>query len=214
MKLENFSHLAQVIACVGVVPAIWGLFDSARQAQEEEQKTQALLRLTAFPALDGVIQRDRELRDKVSEATAGLENLTRTNQLRQNYPTGRAAYLGIPGLADAGRHYEYLGVMIRLGYVEFRPIFEVVSFPDDLWAAAESSGLLRMIREENWNGPGQSMSDFWRNFEYLRTCYQLARQGKPVPVEPAMAKPSPAGGFLERLIAKPVPSPATENRPN
>lgn len=214
MKLENFSHLAQVIACVGVVPAIWGLFDSARQAQEEEQKTQALLRLTAFPALDGVIQRDRELRDKISEATAGLENLARTNQLRQTYPTGRAAYLGIPGLADAGRHYEYLGVMIRLGYVEFRPIFEVVSFPDDLWSAAESSGLLQMIREENWGGPGQPMSDFWKNFEYLRTCYQVARQGKPVPVEPPATKPSAGESFFERLISKPLQSPAAKSPPS
>lgn len=196
MKLQNLSHVAQVIACVGVVPAIWGLFDSAQKSQMEEQKTQALLRLTAFPALDGIVQRDRELREKILAATAALEKLGRENQLRGAYPTGRAAYSSIAGLADAGRHYEYLGVMIRLGYVEFRPIFEVVSFPDELWNAAESSGLLRMIREENWSGPGHPMDDFWKNFEYLRTCYQLARQGRPVPCE----TPAAASSGLERLM--------------
>lgn len=196
MKLQDLSHFAQLIACVGVVPAIWGIFDSAQKTQMEEQKTQALLRLTAFPALDGIIQRDRELREKTLEATASLEKLAGEQQLREVFSSGRAAYYGTPGLADAGRHYEYLGVMIRLGYVEFRPIFEVVSFPDDLWNAAEASGLLRLIREENWNGAGQPLSDFWSNFEYLRTCYQQARQGLPLPGETPSAPPARAAWKL------------------
>jgi len=201
MKLQNLSHIAQMIACIGIVPAIWGIFESSRQAQVEEQKTQALLRLTAFPALDGIIRRDRDLREEILEATADLANMKRHDQLRETYQTGRAAYYGTVGLADVGRHYEYLGVMIRLGYVEFRPIFEVVSFPDDLWDAAEESGLLTTIREENWNGPGRPMPDFWKNFEYLRTCYHRARKGLPIPGEEPPPKPNPFERLLETLTS-------------
>jgi len=45
----------------------------------------------------------------------------------------------------------------------------------------ESSGLLTMIRQENWSAAGQPMPDFWVNFDYLRSCYQAARKGDPLP---------------------------------
>jgi hypothetical protein len=181
VSLFKLAKWSQILACLGVIPAVWGFFRAAEESRREEQKTQALLRLTAFPALDGVIQRDREERSNLQDAVAGLKNMANQEALAATYRTGEEAYIGTKGLASAGRHYEYLGVMIRLGYVEFEPIFEVVSFPDALWDAAVESGFLKMAREENWRGPGKPMPDFWVNFEYLRTCYHLAREGKPIP---------------------------------
>jgi len=175
MNLANVAHVSQLIACIGVIPAVWGLFDSTEKARIEEQKTQALLRLTAFPALDGVIQRDRVERENVELAIAALKTLSAQGGWKSAYPTGKAAYYGVPGLAGAGRHYEYLGVMVRLGYVEFEPIFEVISFPDELWAEMEACGLLTAIREETWSAPDKPLPDFWSNFGHLRDLYTAAR---------------------------------------
>ena len=179
--LRQIAAASQVVACLVVVPAVWGIFRSSEEARREAEKTQALLKLTAFPALDGVIQRDRDERKNVEEAIWDLRNMIKHDQLKSTYETGKSAYYGTKGLASAGRHYEYLGVMVRLGYVEFDPIFEVVSFPDELWNAAEESGLIKMIREESWNTAGKPLPDFWKNFEYLRSCYLAARKGEPIP---------------------------------
>lgn len=181
LPLPQLASVSQIVACFGIIPAAWGIYHSAEQARREEQKTQELLRLTAFPALDGIIQRDRNERNNIEEATNDLLNLARHNQLKSTYQTGRSAYYGTKGLASVGRHYEYLGVMVRLRYVEFEPIFEVISFPDELWEAAEKSGFLKMAREENWSGPEKPLPDFWVNFEYLRNCYMAARKGEPIP---------------------------------
>ncbi len=191
MNLTKLAYLAQVVACFGVVPAMWGIFESSKKAALEEKQTQALLRLTAFPALDGIIQRDRDERRNVERAAIDLRKFAGREAILERFETGRGAYYGIEGLAEAGRHYEYLGVMIRLGYVEFQPIFEVVSFPDDLWDELERSGLLTLIREENWTGDGRPLPDFWVNFEFLRDCYYAARQGKPIPGE----EPEPTPWF-------------------
>jgi len=138
MNLARLSYVSQIVATVGVIPAVWGIFDSTEKNRMEEQHTQAMLRLTAFPALDGVIQRDRQEREHIETAVAELKRIGASG-IKSAFPTGKTAYYGVKGLADAGRHYEYLGAMIRLGYVEFEPIFEVVSFPDELW--------------EKWNPP-------------------------------------------------------------
>ena len=195
-SLRQLASASQIVACLGVVPAVWGIFHSADEARREEHKTQQLLRLTAFPALDGIIQRDKAERGNIDEAIRDLRNMAKHNQLKTAYSTGKSAYYGTKGLASAGRHYEYLGVMVRLGYVEFEPIFEVVSFPDALWDAAKESGLLKMVREENWNGPGEPLPDFWRNFEYLRTCYHAARKGESIP---GVRDRTPRPGFLDWL---------------
>jgi hypothetical protein len=181
LSIRQLASASQIIACLGIIPAVWGIFHASDEARREEQKTQELLRLTAFPALDGIIQRDRAELENIDEATWDLRNMAKNNQLRSTYSTGKSAYYGTKGLASAGRHYEYLGVMVRLRYVEFEPIFEVISFPDSLWDAAVDSGLLKMVREENWNGTEKPLPDFWVNFEYLRNCYQAARKGEPIP---------------------------------
>jgi hypothetical protein len=181
MKLAKMSYISQIVATIGVIPAVWGIFDQTEKARMEEQKTQALLRLTAFPALDGIIQHDRAERENVEKAISELKRIRANGGLKQAFPTGKTAYYAIPGLANAGRHYEYLGVMVRLGYVEFEPIFEVISFPDELWEEMEASGLLPMIRTESWSAPGEPMPDFWVNFQHLRSCYEAARSGAPLP---------------------------------
>jgi hypothetical protein len=178
MKLAKMSYISQIVATVGVIPAVWGIFDQTEKARMEEQKTQALLRLTAFPALDGVIQRDRAERENVEKAISELKRLRTNGGVKSAFPTGKTAYHGIPGLADAGRHYEYLGVMVRLGYVEFEPIFEVIAFPDALWNEMETSGLLAMIRTESWSTPEEPLPDFWVNFQHLRSLYESARNPK------------------------------------
>ena len=197
LSLPKVASLSQIVACLGINPAAWGIYHSAEEARREDLKTQELLRLTAFPALDSIIQRDRNERKNITAAVRDLQNLALHDQLKTTYKTGKSAYFGTTGLASAGRHYEYLGVMVRLRYVEFEPIFEVVSFPDELWDAAEQSGFLKMAREENWSAPGKPLPDFWVNFEYLRECYLAARKGEPIP---GTHEPEP--GFIESIVTR------------
>lgn len=204
MKLAKMSYISQIVATVGVIPAVWGIFDQTEKARMEEQKTQALLRLTAFPALDGVIQRDRAERENVERAVAELKRLRANGGVKAAYPTGKTAYLGIPGLASAGRHYEYLGVMVRLGYVEFEPIFEVIAFPDELWNEMEASGLTTLIRTESWSTPQDPLPDFWSNFQHLRSRYVSARDGQSSPPPGnAPAAGSRIGHWFRELTQRP-----------
>ncbi len=93
-------------------------------------------------------------------------------ELLKTHGTGKAIYYGTPGLGEVGRHYEHLGAMLKLGYVDFDLIFEVVSFPDDFWDSTQP--LMTVIRE-NWGGEGKPLPDLWVNFGYLRERYHKQR---------------------------------------
>lgn len=76
-------------------------------------------------------------------------------------------------------HYEQLGALVKLGYVEFPLIFEIVAYPDDYMAAVEP---LRAAVARHWKGIDKPLPDFGSNIAYLKTCYELSR--KPSTKEP------------------------------
>ena len=70
-------------------------------------------------------------------------------------------------------HYEQLGALVKLEYVEFALIFEIIAFPDDYMAAVKP---LRDAVAANWKGLGKPLPDFGSNIEFLRSCYALSRR--------------------------------------
>lgn len=76
-------------------------------------------------------------------------------------------------------HYEQLGALVKLGYVEFPLIFEIVAYPDDYMDAVEP---LRAAVARHWKGIDKPLPDFGSNIAYLKTCYELSR--KPSTKEP------------------------------
>ena len=69
-------------------------------------------------------------------------------------------------------HYEQMGALVKLEYLDFPLIFEVIAFPDAYMDSAES---LRRIIRENWKGKNKALPDFGANIEFLRKCYEKSR---------------------------------------
>jgi len=69
-------------------------------------------------------------------------------------------------------HYEQLGALVKLEYIEFPLVFEVVPYPDDYMAAVAP---LRQALAEHWKGIGKPLPDLGANIDYLKRCYDLSR---------------------------------------
>jgi hypothetical protein len=74
-----------------------------------------------------------------------------------------------------GRHFDELGAMVRLGYVDFDFLFTLIPFPDDFWNdTLEYRGAI----QTNWDGEGEPLDDFWVNFAWLHDRYQRERRAR------------------------------------
>ncbi|WP_431104016.1 hypothetical protein [Roseateles noduli] len=69
-------------------------------------------------------------------------------------------------------HYEQLGALVKLEYIEFPLVYEVVPFPDDYMAAVDP---LRKALAEHWKGIGRPLPDLGANIDFLKRCYDLSR---------------------------------------
>lgn len=172
MSFQKTAYLAQIIACAGIIPGFLGIFYSIEQTRKEEEKTSKAMRLAALGAVNQMIEKDIQQQQKIREVVATLKTLPPPEELLKQKGTGKEIYYGIDGFAQVGRHYEHLGAMLRLGYIDFDLIFEVVAFPDDFWDAAQP--YLTVIRE-NWSGPGKPLPDLWKNFGHLKESYYVQR---------------------------------------
>jgi hypothetical protein len=75
-------------------------------------------------------------------------------------------------LRDVGRHYERMGVLVKLGYLDFDLVYEIISFPDRFWDVTKD--FRDKIRNDGWS-QGKGLDDFWRNFEDLHDRYERKR---------------------------------------
>lgn len=70
-------------------------------------------------------------------------------------------------------HYEQMGALVKLQYVEFPLIFEIIAFPDDYMAAVQP---VRDAVAAHWKGLDKPLPDFGANIAYLRACYEFSRR--------------------------------------
>ena len=100
--------------------------------------------------------------------------LARAEALRGAAGNGEDFYLSkdMEDFAAVHYHYEQLGALVKLEYVEFALIFEIIAFPDDYMAAVKP---LRDAVAANWKGLGKALPDFGSNIEFLKSCYALSR---------------------------------------
>lgn len=68
-------------------------------------------------------------------------------------------------------HYEFIGVLIKHRMLSFNLVFDLITFPDDIWD--NSQDLIEVMRE-NW------LLDFWENFEFLHDKYMLERTRREI----------------------------------
>jgi hypothetical protein len=171
--LERISKIsAQVTVVVGVLAALYGLRDSLERSRLAERagKLQSLGYIQAFIKEDFGIQTrisqfnyDDQLPELEAKAAAANE-------------PGRNLYFSTDGLGDVatiGEHYEDIGAELKLGYLDFNLVYEIIPFPDDFW---ERTRTLRKSLRDNWEGKGKPLPDLWSNFGYLCDLYRTQRR--------------------------------------
>jgi len=94
--------------------------------------------------------------------------------------SGEAFYLSkeMEDFAAVHYHYEQMGALVKLGYVDFPLVFDIVAFPDAYMNAVQP---LRAEVGANWKGPGSSLPDLGSNIDFLKRCYEKSRKNYSQP---------------------------------
>ncbi|HLO93074.1 MAG TPA: hypothetical protein VK195_02050 [Burkholderiaceae bacterium] len=89
--------------------------------------------------------------------------------------SGEAFYLSeeMADYAAVHYHYEQLGALVKLGYIEFPLVYEIIAFPDEYM---DRIAPLRQALADNWKGPGRPLGDLGSNIQWLRGCYEYSRR--------------------------------------
>ncbi|MDT8998222.1 hypothetical protein RQP53_02915 [Paucibacter sp. APW11] len=88
---------------------------------------------------------------------------------------GRSVYLSeeMSDYAAVHYHYEQLGALVKLRYIEFPLVFEIIAFPDEYMEATASA---QAALAASWYGPNKPLKDFGANIRWLQRCYQHSRK--------------------------------------
>jgi hypothetical protein len=70
-------------------------------------------------------------------------------------------------LREIGYHFEFIGTLVRRKIIHFKVIFDIISFPDDLWLKTSE---FRKVMKRSY------FRDFWENFGYLNSDFQRERK--------------------------------------
>ncbi len=91
---------------------------------------------------------------------------------------GEAFYLSeeMADYAAVHYHYEQLGALVKLGYIEFPLVYEIIAFPDEYM---DTTAPLRQALAASWKGPGKPLNDLGANIQWLRVCYEFSRRLPP-----------------------------------
>jgi hypothetical protein len=174
LRLERLAAIAtRLTAIIGIVVALVQLTSFVRSATStlDAVKLQALDKVVGLLQIDAQIQKNQLEYLATSAATTQLKMLDEA--LKQDIP-GQQFYWSdaASSFSEIADHYERLGAILRLGYLEFDIIFQIVPFPDRFWkATSELRGKIR----ENWFGPKQALPDFQENFAWLCRRYEQER---------------------------------------
>ena len=179
-KLERISKIsAQVTIVVGVIGGLYGIVDSIERGRVAERDS----RLQSLGPIQKFIEEDFIIQQTIDKFDYG--QLSALEQKAALGP-GRDLYFTNPlSVATIGEHYERIGAELKLNYLSFDLVYEVIPFPDEFW---ERTRPLRTKLRENWDGKGKSLPDLWSNFSYLCDLYRAKRQ--------------PEAGYPERTDVK------------
>ncbi|HEX4653968.1 MAG TPA: hypothetical protein VH227_06945 [Candidatus Udaeobacter sp.] len=171
---ESIAHIADsaknIAIIVGIAVTVFGLYKGYKELAWSARNQ----KLSTFGTVKELIRSDEEQRGKINEIL-GMD----IPELLRKHPTVEYFYDSPEGLkiASVGRHYEELGALVRLDYIDFELVYEVVPFPDQFWDVTEP---IRAGARTKWNkskeGEPKGLTDFWKNFEYLKNRYEKQRQ--------------------------------------
>lgn len=171
-SIAKAAQAAKNIAIIaGIAVTIFGLWKGYNELKMAAQSQ----KLASFGTVKELIKADEAERAKINEIVAKKDSIP---QLLKDHGCVEHFYDSPEGatIASVGRHYEELGALVRLDYIRFDVVYEVVPFPDGFWAATKP---IREEAQSNWsideNGKHTGLRDFWKNFEYLKQQYDRQR---------------------------------------
>ncbi len=172
--LKLIAGIASNIAViVGVILSLLQLTNFVENSHRAAQSA----KLGALKEIKTFLEQDEEVRRKglrfLKEQSAAVKETLQASLSTAG--TGEALYLS-PGLKDFAAmhyHYEQMGALVKLGYIDFTLIFEIIAFPDNYFEAVEP---IRTGISANWKGPGKPLPDFGANIRFLKTCYEKSRR--------------------------------------
>lgn len=142
------------------------------------------LKLQAYDKVIGILVADSDMQRNQSAflSASAAERLEKAfDEFLQKNGTGQQFYWSEQGrpFSQIAEHYERLGAIVKLNYLEFDIIFEIIPFPDDFWK--ETAGLRRKIRA-NWSRDKEktppnlkALPDLLENFKGLCDKYKQKR---------------------------------------
>ena len=169
-SLEKVTRIASSLSVIlGVVVVVMGIFSAINEGNRAVRS----MRLSSLPHIQGLIDADSEYRSTIADFLESYDS-QRLMALLSNSKTGKLAYLSdeLKQFREIGRHYDQMGALIKLEYIDFDLLYEVIPFPDDFWN--RTSAFRDELRSNDWDEDG-GLPDFWENFEHLYDLYEKAR---------------------------------------
>jgi hypothetical protein len=134
-------------------------------------KLQALQQVTGFLDNNSVVRRELSsyIREQLEQDEANVQKQIAAGR------SGEDIYYSkeLEKYRRTVEHFERLGAVITLKYLDFDIVFEVIAFPDAFW---EKTKNMRVLLGENWGGKGQPLNDFQSGFRRLCAQYKAERQ--------------------------------------
>lgn len=164
------SNLAVIVGVVLSLLQLASFVDNSHRAAQSA-KLGALKEVKTFLEQDEEVRRkaQRFLHEQLAQARAGLAAKIAAAG------SGEAFYLSaeMKDYAAVHYHYEQMGALVKLGYIDFPLIFEIIAFPDAYMQAVEP---IRAEIAAHWKGPGKALPDLGANIQFLKSCYEKSRR--------------------------------------
>ncbi len=167
-----------VAVCAGLSVIVGMLISVAQLAEwvQDSKRANISQRLSALQQVNKFLEADEAVRRRgrlfVKEKLPLI--LPRLDELIRAAGSGEDFYLSkdMEDFAAVHYHYEQMGALVKLEYVEFPLVFEIIAFPDDYMAAVKP---VRDAVAANWKGMGKALPDLGSNIDFLRACYESSR---------------------------------------
>lgn len=180
--LDNLKAIAGIASNIAIiVGVILSLLQLASFVDDSHRATQSA-KLSALKEIKVFLERDEEVRRMGQRFLQ--DQLPRMKEtLKAKFAagaTGEAVYLSpeMKDFAAVHYHYEQMGALVKLEYIDFALIFEIIAFPDAYLEAVEP---IRSEVAANWKGVGQSLPDLGSNILFLKSCYEKSRRDPSKP---------------------------------
>ncbi len=186
--LDNLKTIAGIASNLAViVGVVLSLLQLASFVDNSHRATQTA-KLGALKEIKTFLEQDEEVRRKgqrfLKEQAAQVKESLKARLAAAG--SGEALYLSpeMKDFAAVHYHYEQMGALVKLGYIDFPLIFEIIAFPDANLEAVEP---IRAELAANWKGPGKALPDLGSNIDFLKSCYLKSRKEATAP--PSCPKP-------------------------